>query len=410
MLEKMHINVNRQLQRMLYAMFDADKSGTISKTEFKTKLAPYTKKAEITVEQIADTGIKDKEELVEMYNEDIREKQVFEDFGFSPSDIDELKRREAETIELIKKGELPMEEIKGEIQIKLLNFENLTRVEGKPVVYYKIKRTFFNDENKEAPVVQFRKDKPGFMQKNFNWEQRRMDCRVNLNDLMNENLHLQGDTILIELYMIERAEVKLRKDATFVGELRFGYKHCFEEENKNQWKWRQVEISDVENKRKGRADELLSGQVNVEVRYQEAHLIKTRQNIPQELIRAEVKEDHMAQHVGAAGTLYIVPRMMVFAEASGLAFEPEPTLYGVRFSLENDPSRSITSEAGTQDEGPTCRWMDTRQLAVHDTLADKLLNCTVVKLTAIGEQDVPVAKGQVPEAKLAEIYAAVDVK
>ena len=50
MLEKMHINVNRQLQRMLYAMFDADKSGTISKTEFKTKLAPYTKKAEMTVE------------------------------------------------------------------------------------------------------------------------------------------------------------------------------------------------------------------------------------------------------------------------------------------------------------------------------------------------------------------------
>ena len=49
-------------------------------------------------------------------------------------------------------------------------------------------------------------------------------------------------------------------------------------------------------------------------------------------------------------------------------------------------------------------------MAVHDTLADKLLNCTVVKLTAIGEQDVPVAKGQVPEAKLAEIYAAVDVK
>ena len=103
-----------------------------------------------------------------------------------------------------------------------------------------------------------------------------MDCRINLNDLVSENLHLQGDTILIELYMIERAEVSLRKNATFVGELRFGYKHCFEEESKNQWKWHQVEISDVENKRKGRADELLSGQVNVEVRYQEAHLIKPR--------------------------------------------------------------------------------------------------------------------------------------
>ena len=64
MLNKLHINVNRQVQKMLYAMFDADRSGTISKTEFKTKLAPYTKKAEIKVETIADTGIKDKEELV----------------------------------------------------------------------------------------------------------------------------------------------------------------------------------------------------------------------------------------------------------------------------------------------------------------------------------------------------------
>ena len=63
-----------------------------------------------------------------MYNEEIREKPVFEDFGFSPSDVDELKRREAETIELIKKGELPVEEIKGEIQIKLMEFENLTQV------------------------------------------------------------------------------------------------------------------------------------------------------------------------------------------------------------------------------------------------------------------------------------------
>ena len=118
----------------------------------------------------------------------------------------------------------------------------------------------------------------------------------------------------------------------------------------------------------------------------------------------------MAQHVGAAGTLYINPRAMVFTEASGLTFEPEPTLYGVRFSLENDPSRSITTEPGIHISPSNYKWMDTRQLAVADTVADKLLNCTVVKLTAIGEQDVPLAKGQVPEAKLAEIYAAVDVK
>ena len=48
-----------------------------------------------------------------MFNEEHRDKKVFEDFGFDPSDADELARREAETIELIKKGELPMEEING---------------------------------------------------------------------------------------------------------------------------------------------------------------------------------------------------------------------------------------------------------------------------------------------------------
>ena len=65
-----------------------------------------------------------------------------------------------------------------------------------------------------------------------------MDCRVNLGDLSGENLHLQGDTILIELYMVERADANLRKSATFVGEIRFGYKHCFEEGSKNEWKWK----------------------------------------------------------------------------------------------------------------------------------------------------------------------------
>ena len=71
-----------------------------------------------------------------------------------------------------------------------------------------------------------------------------MDFRINLSDLMNENLHLQGDTFLIELYMMEAADVSLRKTATFVGEIRFGYKHCFEEEKRNQWQWKQTEITD----------------------------------------------------------------------------------------------------------------------------------------------------------------------
>lgn len=49
-------------------------------------------------------------------------------------------------------------------------------------------------------------------------------------------------------------------------------------------------------------------------------------------------------------------------------------------------------------------------MAVNDTLVDKLINCTLVKLTAIGEKDVPVASGQVPQTKLADIYSKVDMK
>ena len=120
----------------------------------------------------------------------------------------------------------------------------------------------------------------------------------------------------------------------------------------------------------------------------------------------------MAQHVGASGSLYITPRFMEFDEASNMSFENQPDLYAVRFSLENDPSRKITCENGIPSEGQPTRydWADTRQLAIQDTIQDKLLNCTLVKVTPIGQDDIPMAKGQVPEAKLAEIYAAVDVK
>ena len=87
-----------------------------------------------------------------------------------------------------------------------------------------------------------------------------------------------------------------------------------------------------------------------------------RQNIPKELIRAEVKEDHMAQHVGASGSLYITPRFMVFDQASDMVFENQPDLYAIRFSLENDPSRKITCENGFPSEGEPKRydWGDSR--------------------------------------------------
>lgn len=113
MLELLHINVNRQLKRILYSMFDQDGNGQISKAELTAKLAPYTKKAPITAEQITGNIIsqKDKEDFAEMFNEENRTKAVFEDFAFDVSDKDELARREAETIQLIKENKLPEQPI-----------------------------------------------------------------------------------------------------------------------------------------------------------------------------------------------------------------------------------------------------------------------------------------------------------
>ena len=109
MLGILHINVNRQLKRILYSMFDADRNGQISKAELTQRLSKYTKKAPITVEQIESNIIKeeDKKELVEMWNEENRQKAVFEDFGFAADDMDELERRKQETLQLIRDGVLP---------------------------------------------------------------------------------------------------------------------------------------------------------------------------------------------------------------------------------------------------------------------------------------------------------------
>lgn len=121
-----------------------------------------------------------------MFNEENRKKMVFEDFAFDPSDKDELARREAETVELIKNGKLPEQKVNGTVTINLRNFENLPRVEGKPICIYKLKRTFFTPE----ATVSHRKDIFGFMIKNFSWEESLMNCKINLNDLVGENLHM----------------------------------------------------------------------------------------------------------------------------------------------------------------------------------------------------------------------------
>ena len=102
--------------------------------------------AQITEENIVSNIIneKDKKELVEMWNEEHREKKVFEDFGFDATDKDELLRRENETIELIKSGQLKNEPINGQIDIGIENCIGLPIIPNKPACFYKLKRTFFD--------------------------------------------------------------------------------------------------------------------------------------------------------------------------------------------------------------------------------------------------------------------------
>ena len=86
-----------------------------------------------------------------------------------------------------------------------------------------------------------------------------------------------------------------------------------------------------------------------------------------------------------------------------MTMEAEPTVYGVAYSMANDPARTQTSPGGEMFDG-LYEWMDSRTLSVNDTVADNLVNVTLVKLTPVGEEDVQVVKGQIPAAQMAKAY------
>ncbi len=68
----------------------------ISREEFTQLLNKYVQKKAITVDDIKSNviGLKDKEELVQMYNEDIRVKPCYEDYDFDHTDLKVIKKRE----------------------------------------------------------------------------------------------------------------------------------------------------------------------------------------------------------------------------------------------------------------------------------------------------------------------------
>lgn len=72
----------------------------IQKDEFKELLDKYCVKKLIALADVQSKviGVEDAKKLAEMYNTDIREKQVFENFDFDHEDTSEIKQREAKAL------------------------------------------------------------------------------------------------------------------------------------------------------------------------------------------------------------------------------------------------------------------------------------------------------------------------
>jgi hypothetical protein len=86
---------------------------------------------------------KEKEELKDMYNEEIREKKVYEDFEFDHDDLKVVQKREQQALALIRAGEMPSDTINGEIQVLLFDSQNFLEVPNKPYLYVKLKRVSY---------------------------------------------------------------------------------------------------------------------------------------------------------------------------------------------------------------------------------------------------------------------------
>ena len=71
------------------------------------------------------------------------------------------------------------------------------------------------------------------------------------------------------------------------------------------------------------------------------------------------KHDLAAQQAGSAGTLHCNPMYMDFSPESQMVFDPEPTMYGVKFSFTNDAARGSTSADGQLTDARYF-WMDSR--------------------------------------------------
>jgi len=104
---------------MLVSIFDKNEDHRISIEEFEGALEKYMVKKKIAAVEIESKiiGKKDAEELAAMYNEEIRPKAVFEDFAFDPESKRTREKREAEALQLIKDGKMPVNIMSGDLTI-----------------------------------------------------------------------------------------------------------------------------------------------------------------------------------------------------------------------------------------------------------------------------------------------------
>ena len=81
---------------------------------------------------------------------------MFENFDFDHEDSGAIKQREAQALQLIKDGKMPVELIKGEISLLIRNSQGLLSVQDKPYLYVKLKRVSYEDDGtkkKMPPLV-----------------------------------------------------------------------------------------------------------------------------------------------------------------------------------------------------------------------------------------------------------------
>lgn len=111
----------------MLAIFDHNGDQRVSREEFTLLLEKYVKKEPIKVEDVKSNVIDEKnaQELVAMHNEEIRVKRCYEDYDFDYNDVNVIRRREAEAIDLIKSGQMPSETMKGEVSVRVFNAKNL---------------------------------------------------------------------------------------------------------------------------------------------------------------------------------------------------------------------------------------------------------------------------------------------